>query len=121
MIRISELRKAIIVLLASSALLAQSDDFSVKSQIHSGVPDVRQIVESSSEVRSGTQDRSVRADRLRNGCGSGKGKRHHRNDVPHPSVAALRRSKSSGSSIAFPRAAWARLSRRTLRIDVYFR
>jgi hypothetical protein len=50
MIRIIELRSVIIVLLASSALLAQSDDFSVKSQIHSGVPDVRQIVESSIEV-----------------------------------------------------------------------
>ena len=38
------------MLLASSALLAQGDDFSVESQIHSGVPDVRQIVESSIEV-----------------------------------------------------------------------
>lgn len=50
MIRINELRNVIIVLLASSTILAQSDGFSVKSQIHSGVPDVRQIVESSIEV-----------------------------------------------------------------------
>ena len=35
------------MLAASSALFAQSDDFPVKSQNHSSVPDVRQIVESS--------------------------------------------------------------------------
>ena len=39
--------KLIIILAASSALFAQSDDFPVKSQNHSSVPDVRQIVESS--------------------------------------------------------------------------
>jgi hypothetical protein len=47
MIRISGLRNVIIALLASSAILAQSDNFPVKSQIHSSAPDVRQIVESS--------------------------------------------------------------------------
>ena len=37
----------VIIMLAASALFAQSDDFPVKSQNHSSVPDVRQIVESS--------------------------------------------------------------------------
>jgi hypothetical protein len=44
MMRISEHGNVIIML---SALFAQSDDFRVKSQDHSSVPDVRQIVESS--------------------------------------------------------------------------
>ena len=47
MMRISEHGNVIIMLAASSALFAQSDDFPVKSQNHSSVPDVRQIVESS--------------------------------------------------------------------------
>ena len=47
MMRISEHRNVIIMLAASFALFAQSDDFPVKSQDHSSVPDVRQIVESS--------------------------------------------------------------------------
>jgi hypothetical protein len=47
MIRVSEHRAVIIMLAASFALFAQSDEFSVKSQDHSSVPDVRQIVESS--------------------------------------------------------------------------
>jgi hypothetical protein len=45
--RISEYRNVIVMLAASSALLAQSDDFRVKSQSYSSVLDVRQIVESS--------------------------------------------------------------------------
>jgi len=45
--RIHEHGNLIIVLAASSALLAQSNDFSIKSQNHSSTPDVRQIVESS--------------------------------------------------------------------------
>ena len=44
---ISEHGNVIILLAASSALFAQSDDFPVKSQNPSSVPDVRQIVESS--------------------------------------------------------------------------
>jgi hypothetical protein len=47
MIRISEHRTVIITLAASFALFAQSDEFPVKSQDHSSVPDARQIVESS--------------------------------------------------------------------------
>jgi hypothetical protein len=47
MMRIGEHRNVIIMLAASFALFAQSDDFPVKSQDHSSVPDVRQIVESS--------------------------------------------------------------------------
>jgi hypothetical protein len=47
MINIRELRSVIIVLLASSMMLAQSDSFRVKPQIDSSVPDIRQIVESS--------------------------------------------------------------------------
>ena len=47
MMRISERRNVIIILAASFALFAPSDDFPVKSQDHSSVPDVRQIVESS--------------------------------------------------------------------------
>jgi hypothetical protein len=47
MMRISEHGNVIIMLAASSALFAQSHDFPVKSQNHSSVPDVRQIVESS--------------------------------------------------------------------------
>jgi hypothetical protein len=47
MIRISANRTVIIVLTASFALFAQSDEFPVKSQDHSSVRDVRQIVESS--------------------------------------------------------------------------
>jgi hypothetical protein len=50
MIRIGGLRNGIIVLLASSALLAQSDDFAVKPQTRPGQPDARQIVESSIDV-----------------------------------------------------------------------
>ena len=46
MMRISEHRNVIIMLAASLALFAQSDDFPVKSQDYSSVPDVRQIVES---------------------------------------------------------------------------
>jgi hypothetical protein len=46
MMRISEHRNVIIMLAASFALFAQSDDFPVKSQDYSSVPDVRQIVES---------------------------------------------------------------------------
>ena len=48
--RIGELQIVIILLLTSSTVLSQSKDFAVKPQIHSGVPDVRQIVESSIEV-----------------------------------------------------------------------
>jgi len=47
MMRISEHRNVIIMLAASFAFFAQSDEFPVKSQGDSGVPDVRQIVESS--------------------------------------------------------------------------
>jgi hypothetical protein len=47
MTNIRELRNVIIVLLASSMMLAQSDSFRAKPQIDSSVPDVRQIVESS--------------------------------------------------------------------------
>jgi hypothetical protein len=47
MINIRELRNVIIVLLASSMMLAQSDSFRVKPQIDSSAPDIRQIVESS--------------------------------------------------------------------------
>jgi hypothetical protein len=47
MMRISEHGNVIIMLAASFAFFAQSDDFPVKSQDHSSVPDVRQIVESS--------------------------------------------------------------------------
>lgn len=47
MMRISEHRNVIIMLAASFALFAQSDDFPVKSQDHSSVSDVRQIVDSS--------------------------------------------------------------------------
>jgi hypothetical protein len=50
MIRVGELRNVIILLLASSAILAQSNNFPVNSQFHSSAPDVRQIVESSIEV-----------------------------------------------------------------------
>jgi hypothetical protein len=39
-------RNVIIMFAASSALFAQSNDFPVKSQDHSGVPDARQIIES---------------------------------------------------------------------------
>jgi hypothetical protein len=42
-----ELGKVIIIAAALSAFFAQSDDFPVKSQNHSSVPNVRQIVESS--------------------------------------------------------------------------
>src|SRR6202049_2262908 len=45
--RISERGNVIILLAASSALFAQGDDSSVKTQNRSSVPDVRQIVESS--------------------------------------------------------------------------
>ena len=44
---ISEHGNVIILLAASSALFAQSNDFLVKSQSYSTAPDVRQIVESS--------------------------------------------------------------------------
>jgi hypothetical protein len=47
MMWIRERGNVIIMLAASSALIAQSDDFPVKSQNHSSVPDARQIVESS--------------------------------------------------------------------------
>jgi len=47
MMRISEHGSVIILLAASSALFAQSDNFPGKSPSHSSVPDVRQIVESS--------------------------------------------------------------------------
>jgi hypothetical protein len=47
MLRISEHGNVIILLAASSALFTQGDDFPVKSQNRSSVPDVRQIVESS--------------------------------------------------------------------------
>ena len=47
MMWISGHRSVIILLAASSALFAQSNDFLVKSQSNSNVPDVRQIVESS--------------------------------------------------------------------------
>src|ERR1700674_5620040 len=47
MMRISEPGNLIILLAAASALFAQNDDFPVKSQNRSRVPDVRQIVESS--------------------------------------------------------------------------
>jgi hypothetical protein len=40
-------RNVIIMFAASSALFAQSNDFPVKSQDHSSVPDARQIIESS--------------------------------------------------------------------------
>jgi hypothetical protein len=40
-------RNVIIMFAASFALFAQSNDFPVKSQDHSGVPDARQIIESS--------------------------------------------------------------------------
>lgn len=45
--RISDYGNVIIMPAAFSALFAQSDDFPVKSQNHSNVPDVRKIVESS--------------------------------------------------------------------------
>ena len=45
--RISERGNVIILLAASSALFAQGDDSSVKTQNRSSLPDVRQIVESS--------------------------------------------------------------------------
>ncbi|MGA2883010.1 MAG: hypothetical protein ABSG13_29025 [Bryobacteraceae bacterium] len=44
---ISEHRNVIILLAASSALLAQNDDFLVQSQSYSNTPEVRQIVDSS--------------------------------------------------------------------------
>jgi hypothetical protein len=44
---INQLETYIIMLAASAALFAQRDDFPDKSQNHSSVPDVRQIVESS--------------------------------------------------------------------------
>jgi hypothetical protein len=47
MMRITENRNVIIILAASFALFARGDDFPVKSQDKSSVPDVRQIVESS--------------------------------------------------------------------------
>lgn len=47
MIKIRELRNVIIVLLAASMMLAQSDSFRDKPQIDSSVPDIRRIVESS--------------------------------------------------------------------------
>lgn len=47
MMRINEHRNVIIMLAASFAFFAQSDDFPVKSQDYSSVPNVRQIVESS--------------------------------------------------------------------------
>ena len=45
--RISEPGNLLIILAASSAIFAQRDDFPVKSQNHSSVPDVHQIVASS--------------------------------------------------------------------------
>jgi hypothetical protein len=45
--RISDHRRTIIILAASFAFYAQGDDFQAKSQNHSSVPDVHQIVESS--------------------------------------------------------------------------
>jgi hypothetical protein len=45
--RMSEHGNVIVILAASSALFAQSDDFSVRSQNHLSVPHVREIVESS--------------------------------------------------------------------------
>ena len=45
MMRICVHRNVIIMLLASSALFARGDDFLVKAQSHSTVPDVHQIVE----------------------------------------------------------------------------
>jgi len=45
--RTSKRRNVIIMLTASFALFAQSNDFPVNAQDHSSVPDVRQIVESS--------------------------------------------------------------------------
>jgi hypothetical protein len=50
MMRISEHRNVIIMLAASLAFFVQSNDFPVKSQDYSSVPDVRQIVESSIAV-----------------------------------------------------------------------
>jgi hypothetical protein len=47
MIKIRELRNVLIVLLISSTMLAQSENFRVGPQIDSSVPDVRQIVGSS--------------------------------------------------------------------------
>src|SRR5208337_3319905 len=47
MTRIRKRRNVIIFLVASSALFAQSNDFLVKSQSYSTVPEVRQIVETS--------------------------------------------------------------------------
>ena len=47
MMRISKHEKLILLLAASSVLFAQNNDFPVKSQSSSSVPDVRQIVESS--------------------------------------------------------------------------
>jgi hypothetical protein len=47
MMRMSERRNVIVLLAASSALFAQSDNFLVKSESYSTVPEVRQIVESS--------------------------------------------------------------------------
>jgi hypothetical protein len=47
MLRISEHGNIIVLLAASSALFAQSNDFPVKSQSPTSVPDVRQIVDSS--------------------------------------------------------------------------
>jgi hypothetical protein len=47
MMRISEHRNVIFMLAASFAFFAQSDDFPIKSQDYSSLPDARQIVESS--------------------------------------------------------------------------
>jgi hypothetical protein len=47
MMRISEHENVIIVLAASAALFAQADEPQAKSQNHSGVPDARRLVESS--------------------------------------------------------------------------
>jgi hypothetical protein len=47
MMRIGKRRNVIILLAAASILFAQSGDVLVKSQNHSGAPDVRQIVDSS--------------------------------------------------------------------------
>jgi len=46
MMRIREHTSVIIMLAAAFALFAQADGFPVKSQDHSSVPDVRQIVDS---------------------------------------------------------------------------
>src|ERR1017187_7646015 len=73
------------------------------------------------EVRSSTQERSIPADRPRNGCRGGEGKGHHRNYASRPIVGALSRSESGGNGLALTRFVWATPSRWALPIGVYFR